>query len=266
MRHWLLNYSADTRALLWSPLVLGLVILYLIGLHLWVPATRKWVWKALLGLAVPMFLVQPYLALVWTPPEKFMGDVYRILYMHVPQLWMSMVWFLVSFVCSVTYLFRQSWAVDSLAEASAEVGLYLAAVGVTLGSLWAKPTWGTWWTWDPRLISVTVMILMYAGYLALRSFIEDAEKRATWSAVTGILFAVSLPMVWFSVKYARSIHQVQSNPSTVDATMSMALRFSSFAFLALTFVFVYHRFLHAEAKRATEVALPDALPPKPEAV
>jgi heme exporter protein C len=207
---------------------------------------------------------QPYLALVWSPPERFQGETYRIFYMHVPQLELGMLGLTINFCCSVAYLFEKSWTTDALAEASAELALYLSAVGVALGSIWAKPTWGTWWTWDPRLISVTAMVLMYAGYLALRRFIEDVEKRATWSAVVGILCSVSVPMTYFSVKLLPSMHQVQSNPSTVDSTMVMAFRFSSFAFLALAFVFFYQRFLIAQESRGAEEALPELVPPKAE--
>jgi len=261
MRHWLLTYDLGTRLALYAPLVMLVFVLWLFLTHLTDPPSRKWTWKALLGIAVGMFLVQPYFALSWSPPEKYMGDVYRILYMHVPQLIMAMLALTINFGCSVAYLFKKSWATDSLAEATAEVGLYLGAVGITLGSLWAKPTWNTWWTWDPRLISAAVMMVIYAGYLTLRRFVEDPEKRATWSAVMGIIAGVDIPVLYFSVKWWRSIHQVQSNPSTVDDRMVVVLRWSYVAFAALTIVLIYQRFLAAQATRNREVALPEALPP-----
>lgn len=265
MRHWLLTYDAGTRFALWSPLLLLAVIIALIIVHLWEKDARRWTWKALAGIGVFMFLVQPLIALQWTPPEKYMGDVYRILYMHVPQVWMALIGLTINFACSIAFLFKKSFVTDSLAEASAEVGVYFGAVGVALGSIWARPTWGAWWTWDPRLTTAAIMLVIYMGYLTLRSFVEDPEKRATWSAVMGIIAYVDIPVLWFSVRWWRSIHQTQSNPSTVDSIMVMALRWSTIAFLAVFVVFVYQRFLAAQQKLNKELALPEALPPAAEA-
>lgn len=262
MRHWLLLYSADTRFLLWSPLLLLTAVVTLIVIHLVEPSARKWAWKAVAAIGAFMLLVLPYLALSWVPPEKYMGDVYRIFYAHVPQVWMALVAMTLNFGCSVAFLFKKSFVTDSLAEASAEIGVYLGTVGVILGSIWARPTWGAWWTWDPRLTTAAIMLVIYMGYLTLRRFVEDPEKRATWSAVMGIISYVDIPVLWFSVRWWRSIHQTQSNPGTVDSTMTMVLRWAATAFLCVFFVYVYQRFLHAQALRAREIVLPEALPPR----
>jgi heme exporter protein C len=127
---------------------------------------------------------------------------------------------------------------------------------VTLGAIWAKPTWGVYWDWDPRLTTAAIMIVIYAGYLALRSFIEDPDKRATWSAVLGIFAFVDLPVLWYSVKWWKSLHQVQSTPKTVDPDMTLVLRWSSATMLALLFVFVVLRFRIAIKAREAEVAPP----------
>lgn len=212
-------------------------------------------------IAVGLLGVGAYLGLVWAPPALMMGDVQRIMYVHVPLLWNAMIALVLNFACSVLYLVKPSWKVDSLAEASAEVGLVMGANGVLLGAIWAKPTWGVWWAWeDPRLISAAVMLLAYAGYLALRRFIEDPERRALWSAVVGILVAVDLPIVWFAVRWWRSIHQLQSSPETVDPVLRLPLRTSAFAVLFLLILFVWQRYRIALAARNDEVALPDALP------
>ncbi len=261
MRHWLLSFDGTTRFLLWSPLLVLALVVALIGLHLFDAAARKWVWKALAVIGGLMLVAHAPLALQWVPPEQYMGDVYRILYMHVPQVWMALIGMTLNFGCSIGYLFKKSWVTDSLAEASAGVGVYFGAVGITLGAIWAKPTWGTFWTWDPRLTTAAIMLVIYSGYLALRRFVEDPDKRATWSAVMGIIAYVDIPVLWFSVKWWRSIHQVQSNPKTVDAMMTMVLRWSATTFLCLFVVFVYRRFLQAQAARENEVAMPDALPP-----
>jgi heme exporter protein C len=249
-----------------TPLILLAVIVGLIGVHLFVPKTRSWVWKAIAGIGLVMFAVQPYYALYWAPPEREMGDVYRIIYMHVPQVWMAMLALTVNAICSLAYLMKKSWVTDSLAEASAEVGVYFGVVGVTLGAIWAKPTWGVYWDWDPRLTTAAILIVVYTGYLALRGFVEDPEKRATWSAVLGIIAFVDLPILWYSVQWWNSLHQKQSSPKTVDPQMTMVLRWSAAAFLCLLFVFIWHRYLAAKATREKEVALPEALPPaRPEA-
>ena len=260
MRFWLSIYSADTKALLVAPLILLLGVIGLLLIHLLHAPARQWVWKVLLGLGVVMLVAQGYLALSWVPPEKYMGDTGRIFYAHVPQVWMALLALTLNFGCSIAYLMKKSWVTDSLAEASAEVGVYFGAVGVTLGSIWARPTWGVWWTWDPRLTTAAILLVIYLGYLAMRRFVDDAEKRATWSAVMGIIAFVDIPVLWFSVRWWRSMHQTQSNPSTVDPLMTMVLRWSSTAFLCLLIAFIYQRFLVAQAQREREVALPDSLP------
>lgn len=260
MRHWLLTYDAGTRWALVAPIVLGLLIVALILTHLVDRPARAWTWKALAAVGGAMFLLQPYLALSWVPPERYMGDTGRIFYVHVPQVWMALIGLTINFGCSLAFLFKKSFFTDALAEASAEVGVFFGFVGVLLGAIWAKPTWGTWWTWDPRLTTAAILLVIYTGYLALRRFVEDPEKRATWSAVMGIIAFVDIPVLWFSVKWWRSMHQVQSNPSTVDSQMVMVLRWSSFAFLAVLVVFLYQRTLAALQARDREVALPSALP------
>jgi heme exporter protein C len=184
--------------------------------------------------------------------------------MHVPELFGAAVAITLSFGCCLAYLFKKSFVTDSLAQASAEVGLLMGALGTLLGAIWAKPTWGAWWTWDPRLTSVAIMLVIYVGYLALRRFVEDPEKRATWSAVMGIIGFVDLPVVWFSVKWWRSMHQVQSSKGTMDPQMFMVWQLSIGIFLALTAVFVIQRFKIVYATSREEVALPEALPSAPQ--
>jgi len=113
-----------------------------------------------------------------------------------------------------------------------------------------------YWSWDPRLTSEAILLVAYAGYLALRRFIDDAERRAVWSAVVGIIIAVDIPIIWFSVRWWRSLHQMQSSPSTVDPDMVRALRWNAFAFLALWLVFISTRYLIARARIAREVEPP----------
>lgn len=202
-----------------------------------------------------------WLGLGWAPPDREMGDVQRIMYAHVPSVWMALIGLVLNFVASVVYLFKNSWKTDALAEASAEAGVVIGANGVLLGAIWARPTWGVWWTWDPRLTTAAIMLIAYAGYLALRKFIEDPERRAMWSAVYAIFAAIDLPILWFSVRWWRSIHQLQSAPSTVDPQMVIPLRVNAFAFLFITIVFIWQRYRISLRTREEEVALPSELPP-----
>jgi len=203
-----------------------------------------------------------YYGLFVAPPESAMGDVYRIFYVHVPADWMAFMALSLNFVFSVAFLFKKNWRMDSLAEASAEAGLVFGIMGVCTGSIWARPTWGTWWTWDPRLTTAAVLLIAYGGYLALRRFVDDPEKRGVWSAVWAIFAAVDLPLVWFSVKFWRSIHQTQSTPETIrDPRMQWSLRWNAFAFLFLLIFFVMSRYRISRLARETEMAPPpEALP------
>jgi heme exporter protein C len=212
-----------------------------------------------LVLGVVLLASGAWYGLVVAPPDREMGDVQRIMYVHVPAQWMAMMGVTLSFLCSVSYLFRPRWWEDSLAEASAEVGLFFGTLGLILGSIWGKPTWGVYWSWDPRLTSEAILLVAYAGYLALRRFIDDAERRAVWSAVVGIIIAVDIPIIWFSVQWWRSLHQLQSSPRTVDPAMRLGLRWNAFAFLALWLAFIAIRYLAIRAQTARELAPPERL-------
>ncbi|MEZ4271992.1 MAG: cytochrome c biogenesis protein CcsA [Myxococcota bacterium] len=130
------------------------------------------------------------------------------------------------------------------------------------GAIWAKPTWGVWWSWDPRLTTAAIMFFAYAGYIAMRHFVEEPELRATWSAVVGIMIYVVIPIVWFSVKWWNSLHQLQSSPSTVGTQsdgpnyMVQALRLNAFAFLGFYLWFLRLRYGIARARMALELTEP----------
>ncbi len=247
-----------------APLALLAVVVGLIITHVAVPKVRGFLWKPVAGLGVVMLVALVYFGLFWAPAERFMSDVGRILYMHVPHVWMALLAFTLNVGCAIAYLMKKSWVSDALAEASAEVGIYFGAVGVLMGSIWARPTWGVWWDWDPRLISTTVMLLAYVGYLTLRSFTEDPDRRATWSAATAILGYVSLPIVWFSVRWWNSLHQVQSSPSTVDKPMTAVLRWGSVTLLCFLYVFIVKRYELARSRQTAALELPPLEAPRVE--
>lgn len=212
-------------------------------------------WFALL-----FFIAAQATALLVSAPDRDMGHLQKIMYVHVPSAWAGMLAFAAVFVASTLYLWRRDVKYDMLAAAAAEAGVVLTALTLALGSIWGRPTWGVWWTWDPRLTSTAVMLLIYVGYLALRSFTDDEDRRARWSAAVGVLGFLNVPIVYLSVRWWRTIHQVQSTPSTLDASYTLGLRLNAFAFLFLLIFFValgYYvsRLDHARAVRLEEAAL-----------
>jgi heme exporter protein C len=185
-------------------------------------------------------------------PDRDMGHLQKIMYVHVPSAWVAMIAFLVVFVCCILYLWKRDERYDLFAASSAEIGVVLTGLTLALGSIWGKPTWGVWWTWDPRLTSTAILFMIYAGYLALRSFTDDVERRARWSAAVGILAFLNVPIVYLSVRWWRTIHQIQSTPQTVDTMYAWGLRLNAIAFLLVYIYFVVRRYHAARIERAAE--------------
>ena len=174
------------------------------------------------------------------PREVTQGNVQRIMYLHVPSVWVAYLAFVVVFVASITYLAKRADAADRIAHASAEVGVLFTAVTIASGSIWGKPTWGTWWTWDARLTSVAILFVMYLGYLLLRGMIEDRERAARYSAVLGIIAALDLPLIHFSVSWWRTLHQPPSIVKPGAATMPPVILAALLVnFVAFTLLYAY---------------------------
>jgi heme exporter protein C len=212
-----------------------------------------------LGLAALAMLVgaQVY-AFAVSPPDRDMGHLQKIMYVHVPTAWVGMIAFFLVFVASILYLWRRNLRYDLLAAASAEVGVVMTGLTLALGSIWGRPTWGVWWTWDARLTSTAILFFLYAGYLALRAFTEEPERRARWSAAVGILAFLNVPVVYMSVRWWRTLHQVQSNPSTLDPAYLWSLYLNTAAFLVLLGYFVHRRYRAAVLEHAAEERRADA--------
>lgn len=192
---------------------------------------------------------------VSSPPDRDMGDLQKIMYVHVPAAWSAFLCFFVVFVESVRYLWRRDERDDLIAASAAETGAVLTALTLMLGSIWGRPTWGVWWAWDARLTSTAVLLVIYAGYLALRAFADEPERRAQWSAAVGILGALNVPVVYMSVKWWRTLHQLQSTPSTLDPRYAWGLRLNGVAVLAIAIVFMVHRYQIAQLERTAERAV-----------
>ena len=171
--------------------------------------------------------------LLFAPAEVFMGEVYRIFYIHVPTAWNGLLLLTAAFVCAIMYLMKGDLVWDDRLEASMEAGVVLSALLTIQGSIWARPTWGVWWNWDPRLTTTAILVFAFAGILALRTSLKEPRRRAMVTAVATIVAAADVPLVYFSVRFWNSLHQIQSSPSTVSAAFVWPLRVNAIAVLVL---------------------------------
>ena len=188
-----------------------------------------------------------------------MGVVQRILYVHVPCAWIAMLTFTVAFGFAIASLWTGKERWDNLLTGAIETGVVLNVLLILQGMIWARATWGVWWDWDVRLTTTLILALLFAGILALRSFVPEPGRRATWSAIAAIVAYVDVPLVYFCVRWWRSLHQIQSTPETMDPAMVLPLRINSFAILALAIWFTVRRAqIEANRRRSEEVAPPEA--------
>jgi len=140
------------------------------------------------------------------PNEVTMGVVQRIFYFHVPSAWVAFLAFFVVFVASIFYLATRRLVWDSVAHAAAELGVLFCGIVLFTGPIWARPAWGTWWTWEARLTTTLVLELVFIAYLVLRSQAESREQAARLSAVVGIVGFLDVPIIYYSVKIWRGQH------------------------------------------------------------
>lgn len=173
-------------------------------------------------------------ALAVAPPDALQGQAQRLMYVHVPAAWLAYACFVVVLVSSVAYLLRRDLCWDRRAQAAGELGVGMTALAIVLGSLWGRPVWGTWWVWDPRLVTTVVLLLVYAGYLSVRGLGDDREAGARRAAAVGILGFVNVPVVHFSVVWWRTLHQpatvLSPDPAPMDGRMALALVLAVVAF------------------------------------
>ena len=210
----------------------------------------KMSWFGWAGLA--LLLVGTYYGLFEAPAERHMGDVARIMYVHVPSAWVSMLAFTFALVFAVASLWSSKAKWDARMVGAIEIGVVLNALLLLQGMIWGRATWGLWWDWDVRLTTSLVMFLLFAGVLALRALVDERERRATWSSVATIVAYVDVPLVYFCVRWWRSLHQVQSSPDTVDSAMVWPLRVNAVGMLLLAIWFIHRRAQIELAERAKE--------------
>src|SRR6202158_976626 len=160
-----------------------------------------------LGVLTALLMVTAiYMVFVFVPTEEDQGIVQRIFYFHVPCAWVAFAAFGIVAIAGVFYLWLKDQIWDDLGYAAAEIGMVFCTLVLFPGSLWAKPIWGTWWTWDSRLTTTFILWLLYGGYLMLRAMADDTPEVARFGAVIGIVAAVDVPVVVVSVRLWRTIH------------------------------------------------------------
>lgn len=192
----------------------------------------------LLLLAAALTLVDGYLIFVVAPTDAVLGHVQRIFYIHVPLALLSFLGFLLCAIAGIGYLIRRSEGWDRLAHASAEVGVVFVTLALITGIIWARPVWNTWWQWEPRLTTTLILWFIYVAYLMIRQYAPTLQQGRVWSAVVGIIGVVDVPIVYWSVKWWRSIHPVQvfgpaAANDALEPIIEAILYFSLVATLAL---------------------------------
>jgi heme exporter protein C len=185
----------------------------------------------------------------YAPEEAIMGQVQRVFYFHVSAAWVGMLGFLVAAIAGIIFLRTGDHNWDIFSLAAVEIGMAFAFITIVSGSIWARPIWNTWWTWDPRLTTATIMELIYAAYLMLRSGIEDPDRRARFGAVYAIVGFISVPLTFFSIRIFRTIHPVvigTNDPGAQGAfdmtpPMLQTFMFSLFVFSVFFADLLWHR-------------------------
>ncbi len=200
--------------------------------------------------SVILMLIASYLVFFFAPMEAVMGNVQRVFYFHVSMAWIGSIGFLLAVVAGIFYLATKDRKWDIIGLAGIEVGLVFAFINIVTGSIWARPIWNTWWTWDPRLVTATIAELVYIAYIMLRQSIDDPNRRARFGAVYAIIGFVSVPMSFFSIRIWRTIHPIvigggSSNGEAIEMQMTGDMRttffFSLFTFTIVAISLVWHR-------------------------
>ena len=207
-------------------------------------------------------LAASLMVFVYAPVEAVMGPVQKVFYFHVAAGWVGMLSFLFAAVVGGVYLRTGNLKWDRLSVAGIELGLVFSFVNVVTGAIWARPIWNTWWTWDPRLTTAAIMLLIYAAYLMLRAGIDEPGKRARFGAIYAIVGFISVPLTFFSIRLSRTIHPVVIGSSDPEAlgkfnmTGAMSATFIT-SLVVFTVIFVdllWHRYRLAKLANRVEIA------------
>lgn len=219
--------------------------------------------RLLLGFdAVALLLIAAATIMVFSyaPLEAVMGAVQKVFYFHVAAGWVGMLGFLAAVVAGLAYLITRKSVWDMVGLGAIEIGLVFMLINIVTGAIWARPIWNTWWTWDPRLTTATIMELVYAAYLMLRQGIDEPERRARFGAVYAIIGFISVPLTFFSIRIFRTIHPVVVGGGSSEATgsfnmtpaMGQTFALSLVAFSVLFICLLWHRIRLAQLEERVE--------------
>ena len=162
--------------------------------------------RILLVVSAILMIAALYMVFIFVPTDVEMGVIQRIFYFHVPMGWVAFLAFFLVFLASIIYLARRNRKWDIFASSSAEIGLVFTTLMLISGSIWAKPVWGVWWTWDPRLTTSLVLWIIFVAYFLVRSYLADADRRARFAAVVGIIGFIDVPIVALAITLTRTQH------------------------------------------------------------
>lgn len=218
-------------------------------------------------LSAVMMLAALYMALIWAPSaenlvapaERF---AQRIFYFHVASAWLGFLAFIIAAVTSALYLITRNQIWDMWSLSSVEIGLAFFTMVIISGSIWAKPTWNVWWTWDPRLTISTICWLLYIGYLMLRGAVDNPDQRARFAAVYALIAVISIPINWMAIRWWRTIHPAVVLPGeqseTAQGSFGMSdniqttLMFTVVTFTIFYITLMYHRINLERMQRRVE--------------
>ena len=195
--------------------------------------------KTLSGLSAIGFLIVLYLVFFWLPIEVNQGFAQKIMYIHVPAVWTAFIAVFVAFLASVGYLWKREEKFDRVALSAVEIGEILVAITLLTGSIWGRPTWNTYWSWDARLTTTLILFLIFVGYLLLRKFMDYGDTQMKSAAIIAILGFLDIIPIHLSVTWWRTLHQTSTFFTTKKNTISFDLwivTFISFGVFLLLFV------------------------------
>jgi len=189
-----------------------------------------------------LFIAAVGMVFFYAPMEAVMGQVQRVFYFHVANAWVGMLGFMVAAISGVTYLLKGDHKWDIIGLAAIEISFVFFFIAIISGSIWARGSWGTWWTWDPRLTSAAIVELLYAAYFLLRQGLEEPDQRARIGAIYAILSFISVPLTFISIRIFRTIHPViiGSGAAGAEGSFDMSTKMlQTFIFSLIVFSFIF---------------------------
>jgi heme exporter protein C len=206
-------------------------------------------------------LVSLYMMFIYAPTEKYMGDMQRIMYVHVPSAWMAYFSFVIMAIAGALFLWKKALIWDHVAHTAAELGIFFMSLVLITGSLWGRPVWNAWWVWDPRLTTALILWFALLGYLLLRASHMEIHFKRKVAAIYGIIGLVNVPLVHYSVEWWRSIHpivithhEINMPPEMIYTLFTSAIFFLVFFGLLLLYRFSIHQYRDQVAQLKEQIS------------